>query len=120
VGNGEAAHENFPFVEDPAKLLLLGREMIVVTSASVGLEYPVGEAKALALPFFTSCSFILHLTSHCKVFLTCLGLHIGRVDQVNTWTTLMIGDLYIIPKCMQYRLLMILLGPISMLLDASS
>jgi hypothetical protein len=51
------------------------------------------------------------------------GVHmicIGRVEQVSTWKTLTIGNLYIIPKCMQYRLLMILLGPLSMLLDASS
>jgi hypothetical protein len=92
--------------------------MIAVTPASVVLEYLVGEAKALALPFVTSFCLILHLTSYCKVFLTRLGLHIGRVDQVNTSTTLMIGNLYIIPKCMQYRLLMILLGPLSMLLGA--
>jgi hypothetical protein len=83
--------------------------MIAVTPASVGLEYPVREAKALALPFVTSFCLILHLTSHCKVFLTRLELHIGKIDQVNTWTTLTFGDLYIIPKCMQYRLLMILL-----------
>jgi hypothetical protein len=44
--------------------------MIAVNPASVGLEYPVGEAKALALPFVTSFCLILHLTSHCKVFLT--------------------------------------------------
>jgi hypothetical protein len=94
--------------------------MIAVTPASVGLEYLVGEAKALAFPFITSFCLILHLSSHCKGFLTRLGLHIGRVGQVNTWTTLTIGNLYIIPKCMQYRLLMILLGPLSMLLDASS
>jgi hypothetical protein len=37
------------------------------------------------------------------------ALGIGRINQVNTWKTLTIGDLYIIPKCMQYRLLMILL-----------
>jgi hypothetical protein len=106
-------------VEEPAKLLKLEREMIDVAPASVGLEYPVGEAEALALSFVTSFSLILHLTSHCKVFLTRLGIHIGRMDQINTWVTLMIGDLYIIPKCMQYCLLMILLGPFSMLLDSS-
>ncbi len=83
--------------------------MIAVTPASVGLEYPVGEVEALALPFVTSFCLILHLTSHCKVFLTRVGLHIGRADQVNTWSTLTISDLYIIPKCMQYCLLIILL-----------
>jgi hypothetical protein len=57
-------------VEKPAKLLKLGREMIAVTTASVGLEYPVGEVKALALPFVTSFARFLNLTSHCKVFLT--------------------------------------------------
>jgi hypothetical protein len=31
-------------VEEGAKLLKLGREMIAVIPASVGLEYPVGEA----------------------------------------------------------------------------
>jgi hypothetical protein len=107
-------------VEEPAKLLKLGREMIAVAPASVGLKYPVGEAEALALPFVTSFYLILHLTSRCKVFLTRLGLHIGRANQINTWSTLTIGGLYTIPKCMQYRLLMILLGPFSMLLDASS
>jgi hypothetical protein len=34
---------------------------------------------------------------------------IGRIGQANAWTTLTIGDLYIIPKCMQFRLLIILL-----------
>jgi hypothetical protein len=37
-------------VEEPAKLLKLGRKTIAVAPASVGLEYPVGEAEALALP----------------------------------------------------------------------
>jgi hypothetical protein len=83
--------------------------MIAVTPAFMGLEYPVREAKALALPFVTSFCLILHLTSHSKVFLTHLGLHIGRIDQFNTWTTLTIGNLYKIPKCTQYCLLMILL-----------
>jgi hypothetical protein len=91
--------------------------MIAVAPASVGLEYPVGEAVALALPFVTSFCLMLHLTSHCKVFLTRWAPYWeSRPNQ--TWSTLTIGDLYIKPKCMQYRLLMILLGPFSMLLDA--
>jgi hypothetical protein len=120
VENNEAAYENFPYVEESAKLLKLGREMIAVAPASVGLEYPSQGGRS---PGFAICHFLLlalHLTSHCKVFLTRLGLHIGRINQINTWSTLTIGDLYIISKCMQYRLLMIFLGPFSMLLEASS